>query len=111
VHSLRAGDSAVGSAQPADSRAGGRSARPSEHPHDGATVAVKDAAFPELEENDPGWEFFRRFFPQPGRAQPAPGSGAETAGSGPQIPRGQGSGFNHFGDGYVMRIITWSMAR
>jgi serine protease Do len=55
---------------------------------------------PEMDENDPFFEFFRRFFPQPGPQQrPGPGQ------RGPrerEVPRGVGSGFILSGDGYVM---------
>jgi serine protease Do len=51
---------------------------------------------PGLDENDPFYEFFRRFFPQPGPQQ-RPGPRGER-----QIPRGLGSGFIVSADGYVM---------
>ena len=35
---------------------------------------AKQQQFPDLDENDPGWDFFRRFFPQPG-PQPIPRQG------------------------------------
>jgi serine protease Do len=59
--------------------------------------------FPDLDENDPGWEFFRRFFPQPG-PQPNPHQGPMPRMPRPdrEIPRGQGSGFIISADGYVM---------
>src|SRR6267154_3589455 len=58
---------------------------------------------PDLDENDPGWEFFRRFFPQPG-PQPNPHQGPMPRSPRPdrEIPRGQGSGFVISSDGYVM---------
>lgn len=56
------------------------------------------------DENDPGWEFFRRFFPQPGPGQPNPHQGPMPRTPRPEreIPRGQGSGFLLSSDGYVM---------
>jgi serine protease Do len=59
--------------------------------------------FPDLDENDPGWDFFRRFFPQPG-PQPNPHQGPAPRMPRPdrEIPRGQGSGFIISSDGYVM---------
>jgi serine protease Do len=59
--------------------------------------------FPDIDENDPNWEFFRRFFPQPG-PQPNPHQGPMPRSPRPdrEIPRGQGSGFLISSDGYVM---------
>jgi serine protease Do len=54
---------------------------------------------PELDENDPLFEFFRRFFP-PGQG-PAPQ--APRRGQGPrEVPRGLGSGFILSADGFLM---------
>lgn len=55
--------------------------------------------FPDLDENDPFYEFFRRFFPQPGPQQPRPPRGPRGE---REIPRGVGSGFIISSDGYVM---------
>jgi len=60
--------------------------------------------FPDLgDESDPGWEFFRRFMPQPG-PQPNPHQGPMPRMPRPdrEIPRGQGSGFIISTDGYVI---------
>jgi serine protease Do len=55
---------------------------------------------PGLDENDPFYEFFRRFFPQP---QPGPGPQQRPGPRGDrQVPRGLGSGFVISADGYVM---------
>ncbi len=48
-----------------------------------------------MDENDPFYEFFRRFFPP--RRAPSPGGGP-----GDEVPRGVGSGFVISVDGYVM---------
>src|SRR5690606_9757141 len=55
--------------------------------------------FPDgLDENDPFYDFFRRFFP-PGTPGPrGPGRGAP----GEEVPRGLGSGFIISADGYVL---------
>jgi serine protease Do len=54
---------------------------------------------PGLDENDPFYEFFRRFFPQPqpGQPQQRPGPRGDRP-----VPRGLGSGFIISADGYVM---------
>jgi serine protease Do len=56
---------------------------------------------PGLDENDPFYEFFRRFFPQP---QPGPQQrpGPRSPRGERQVPRGLGSGFIISTDGYVM---------
>jgi serine protease Do len=55
---------------------------------------------PGLDENDPFYEFFRRFFPQP---QPGPGPQQRPGPRGErQVPRGLGSGFIVSADGYIM---------
>ncbi len=48
-----------------------------------------------IDENDPFYEFFRRFFP------PRPGNG-NPHGRGGEMPRGVGSGFIISGDGYLL---------
>ena len=59
-----------------------------------------------MDENDPFFEFFRRFMPPRGPGQqgpgPAPGPGPRGRGDGPEVPRGLGSGFIISADGYVM---------
>jgi serine protease Do len=66
-----------------------------------ARVAANAGAlpFPDVDENDPMYEFFRRFFPNP--PQPSPRQGPNQ---GPRrdVPRGLGSGFIISADGYVM---------
>ena len=57
---------------------------------------------PDLDENDPFYEFFRRFFPQPGPQQPRPGPGPRGRGGEREVPRGVGSGFILSADGFVM---------
>ena len=55
-----------------------------------------DLPFPDLDENDPMYEFFRRFFPNP------PQQGPRPPGPRRKVPRGLGSGFVISGDGYVL---------
>lgn len=55
--------------------------------------------FPDLDESDPFYEFFRRFFPQPGPQQPRPPRAPRGE---REVPRGLGSGFIISADGYVM---------
>ncbi|HEU0203548.1 MAG TPA: trypsin-like peptidase domain-containing protein, partial [Burkholderiaceae bacterium] len=57
---------------------------------------------PELDENDPLNEFFRRFFPQPPRPGPGPSPGPRGPRGDREVPRGVGSGFVIGNDGYVM---------
>ena len=53
-----------------------------------------------MDENDPLFEFFRRFFPpQPNR--PGPNNG-QRGGPGQEVPRGVGSGFIISADGYIL---------
>ncbi|MGE5339636.1 MAG: Do family serine endopeptidase [Gemmatimonadota bacterium] len=58
---------------------------------------------PGLEEGDPFYEFFRRFFPQP-QPQPQPRQGPQprTPRGDREVPRGLGSGFIISSDGYLM---------
>ncbi len=53
--------------------------------------------FPELDENDPFYEFFRRFFPPRG----APRGGPRNQGP-EEVPRGVGSGFVVSSDGFIL---------
>ncbi len=56
--------------------------------------------FPEgLDESDPLYDFFRRFFPP--RQGPGPG-GRGAPGQGEEVPRGIGSGFIISADGYLL---------
>ncbi len=59
---------------------------------------------PQLDENDPLNEFFRRFFPQPGPQGPRPGPGPGPRGprGDRDLPRGVGSGFFISTDGYLL---------
>jgi serine protease Do len=56
--------------------------------------------FPDIDENDPMFEFFRRFFPNP--PQPQPRQGPQQPAPRRDVPRGLGSGFILSSDGYVM---------
>ena len=66
-------------------------------------VRVRQGAhpgMPELDENDPFYEFFRRFFPQPpGGPRGGPRGAPEER---QEVPRGVGSGFVIATDGYVL---------
>ena len=59
---------------------------------------------PELDENDPLYEFFRRMIPPNRRGEQAPDRGDRGQGDGPgrEVPRGVGSGFVLSADGYIM---------
>lgn len=61
---------------------------------------------PDLDENDPFYDFFHRFFPQPGPGQPGPGQRPNPGQRAPhgdrEIPRGVGSGFLISPDGYLL---------
>jgi len=67
-----------------------------------ARVAANAGAlpFPDIDENDPMYEFFRRFFPNP--PQQGPRQGPQQPGPRRDVPRGLGSGFIISADGYVM---------
>jgi serine protease Do len=60
--------------------------------------------FPDIDENDPMYEFFRRFFPNPPQQGPRQGPPGQGQGPGPRrdVPRGLGSGFILSADGYVL---------
>jgi len=51
-----------------------------------------------IDENDPFYEFFRRFFPP----RQGPGQPGQRGRGGDEVPRGVGSGFIISADGYVM---------
>jgi serine protease Do len=53
--------------------------------------------FPDIDENDPMYDFFRRFFPNPPQQQPRQSPGPRR-----NVPRGLGSGFILSADGYLM---------
>jgi len=55
---------------------------------------------PELDENDPFYEFFHRFFPQPGPGQRGPQPRSPHGEQ--EVPRGVGSGFLISSDGYLL---------
>jgi serine protease Do len=54
--------------------------------------------FPDIDENDPMFEFFRRFFPNP----PQQGPRQQPPGPRRNVPRGLGSGFVVSSDGFLM---------
>lgn len=57
---------------------------------------------PDIDENDPFYDFFHRLFPQPGPGQ-RPGPMPRGPGGGDrEIPRGVGSGFLISADGYLL---------
>jgi serine protease Do len=56
---------------------------------------------PDLDENDPMYEFFRRFFPNPPQQGPQ-GPRQQQPGPRRNVPRGLGSGFIVSADGYVL---------
>lgn len=66
-----------------------------------AGAAQSGLPFPDIDENDPMYEFFRRFFPNPPQ-QPQPRQGPQQPAPRRDVPRGLGSGFILSADGYVM---------
>ena len=56
---------------------------------------------PDLDENDPMYEFFRRFFPNPPQQGPQ-GPRQQQPGPRRNVPRGLGSGFIVSADGYLL---------
>jgi serine protease Do len=66
-----------------------------------ATPGQAMPQIPGLEEGDPFYDFFRRFFPQPS-PQPRQGPQPRSPHGGRELPRGLGSGFIISADGYVM---------
>jgi serine protease Do len=58
-------------------------------------------ALPDLDENDPMYEFFRRFFPNPPQQGPQ-GPRQQQPGPRRNVPRGLGSGFIVSADGYLL---------
>jgi len=56
---------------------------------------------PDLDENDPMYEFFRRFFPNPPQQGPQ-GPRQQPPGPRRNVPRGLGSGFIVSADGYLL---------
>jgi serine protease Do len=66
-----------------------------------ASGAAGALPFPDIDENDPMYEFFRRFFPNPPQQGPRQGP-SPSPGPRRDVPRGLGSGFILSTDGYVM---------
>lgn len=68
-------------------------------------VAAPFPGMPELDENDPFYDFFRRFFP-PGFQRPQPQTPQQerrrNSEPGQEVPRGVGSGFIISADGFIM---------
>jgi serine protease Do len=57
---------------------------------------------PGLDENDPFYEFFRRFFPPGQPGMPPHSQPGEPEGDAPSVPRGVGSGFIISADGFIL---------
>jgi len=57
---------------------------------------------PEMDENDPFYDFFHRLFPQPGPGQRQNPSPHGPGGVEREVPRGVGSGFLISADGYLL---------
>ncbi len=75
--------------------------RTTERARANAPAAGPGPQLPEgIDENDPFYEFFRRFFPpRPGQG---PGPGPRGRGDGGEVPRGVGSGFIISPDGFLL---------
>ena len=75
--------------------------RTTERARANAPAAGPGPQMPEgIDENDPFYEFFRRFFPP--RQGPGPGPGPRGRGDGGEVPRGVGSGFIISPDGFLL---------
>ena len=76
--------------------------RTTERARANAPAAGPTPQMPEgMDENDPFYEFFRRFFPP--RQGPGPGTpGPRGRGDGGEVPRGVGSGFIISADGFLL---------
>ena len=59
---------------------------------------AQGSPFPGLDENDPFFEFFKRFVPPKGQQAPRGGKG----GNGEEVPRGVGSGFIVESNGFIL---------